>query len=238
MIRSYFFTGIILLLITLSLGYWFYNTRVIHHRIEANGSSVSGEAVSDMKSDNPVAPSVETVSVDVADSDLPRLFGVTITNDNKISIIEDPSTKSTGIYRIDDSVAGFIVLDIQEDKVLLLRDGKEFEIRLRDSKGIESDPLTAISVETSMPFSRPPRPLLPPGKKIPFLDTNFISEETMMPEEFEGEEDSEYVHPRFLRKPEHESFETPLTPVPPIRPTFGEDKGETDTDDEADTEEQ
>ena len=239
MIRNHFFKGLSLLLITLSLGYWFYNTQATHQRIEENRSSVSGEAVSDIKPDDSVNDNDLTYpsrtrasSADAADPDIPRLFGVTITNNDKIAIFQNPLTKSTGTYRIDDSVAGFIVVDIQQYKAILLRGNKKFEVELKNPEDFDTDPLTATSVETSGTFKLPPRPIPPPGKKIQYMESRPESEETTTPEDFDAQKDSGYIHPRFWRKPEHESFEIPLTPTPPIRPTFGDNTGETDTEKE------
>ena len=69
----------------------------------------------------------------------PRLFGTVIMNNNKTAILENPSTKTTKTYRINDSVAGFVVSEILEDRVVLLKGGSKIEVRLRDEKkGITS----------------------------------------------------------------------------------------------------
>ncbi|MBI4847024.1 MAG: hypothetical protein HY808_00400 [Nitrospirae bacterium] len=64
----------------------------------------------------------------------PRLFGTIILNDEKSAILEDPSTKATRTYRLNDSIAGFTISDIQEDRVVLLSDGDKTEVRLREEK--------------------------------------------------------------------------------------------------------
>ena len=242
MIRSHFYTGIILLLITLSLSYWLYNTKTT-----TNESAVKGEAVSDIKSDDPVndkdpssapVPSTEIVTADVTDPDLPRLFGTTITNKDKIAIFQDPFTKSTGTYRIDDSVAGFIVLDIQQYKAILLRGNKEFEVALKNPEDFETDPPISAEI-TPRTIKRPRLPILPFGRKWPpQIESRFSSEETMTSEEPEGEDDSEYIHPRFWRRPEYVYDDSRKDLTPPIAPTFGDDKVEIDTENEADTEKQ
>ncbi|HDH53550.1 MAG TPA: hypothetical protein ENH24_03590, partial [Nitrospirae bacterium] len=69
----------------------------------------------------------------------PRLFGTIILNNKKTAILEDPGTKTTKTYRINDSIAGFTVSEILEDRVVLLRDGESIEVRLWDEKkGIAS----------------------------------------------------------------------------------------------------
>ncbi len=83
----------------------------------------------------------------------PRLFGTVIMNNEKTAILENPSTKTTKIYRINDSVAGFVVSEILEDRVVLLRDGSKIEVRLRDEK-------KGISSKVKTPAKRkPPRRL-------------------------------------------------------------------------------
>ncbi len=69
--------------------------------------------------------------------DPPKLFGTVILNDYKTAILEDPETKSTKTYSVNDSVAGYVISDILEDKVVLTRDGEPFEVKLRESKGIQ-----------------------------------------------------------------------------------------------------
>jgi len=64
----------------------------------------------------------------------PQLFGTMIMTNTEFAIFENPSTKKTHIYYVNDEVGGFVVSDIQADKVMLLRDGESIEIRLRDDK--------------------------------------------------------------------------------------------------------
>lgn len=64
----------------------------------------------------------------------PRLFGTILLKGDKIAIIEDPHTKRTALLHINDEVAGYTVLDILEDKVVLENNGEPFMIWLRDDK--------------------------------------------------------------------------------------------------------
>jgi hypothetical protein len=80
--------------------------------------------------------------------DPPKLFGTIIFNDLKTAILEDPGTKSTKNYKINDTIAGFVVSDILEDKVVLLRDGESHEVKLRESKGITSPKRSSVSRKT------------------------------------------------------------------------------------------
>lgn len=225
--RSYLFIGIILLAATVSLGYWFYKVWVkpvnmpvqtiqqngVENKVSVNKRGI----VSDRNAD-------DLIPMTFATPEAPKLFGTIIMKYKKIAIFEDPITKITRIYYIGDSVAGFIILDIQEDRVILLWGDEEIEVYLRDAKDIQPVPLP--SVEASGMTTRPTRPILPPGTShvgMPDLESQLTSEETVMPEEDEEEADPYPAHPRWNRRPVHESFETPITPPPPITPTFGDE---------------
>jgi hypothetical protein len=86
------------------------------------------------------APSIkkEKIEKTAAPKNTPRLFGTIILGDNKTAILEDPETKTTKTYRINESVSGFVVSEILEDKVVLLNGSEKVEVRLRDDKGIKS----------------------------------------------------------------------------------------------------
>jgi len=94
------------------------------------------------------AAKTEVKTEKAADKNPPKLFGTIILNDLKTAILEDPDTKSTKNYRINDFVAGYVVSDILEDKVVLTRDGDSIEVKLRESKGVTA-PNKQISRSTS-----------------------------------------------------------------------------------------
>lgn len=80
----------------------------------------------------------------------PKLFGTIIMDSGKSAILEDPITKTKKLYNLNDSISGFIVSDIQEDKVIFLRGTEKIEVMLREVKGGAS-------------MMRPPaRPQMPP----------------------------------------------------------------------------
>ncbi len=87
---------------------------------------------------------VEKVEEKAPPRNPPKLFGTIILNDIKTAILEDPDSKSTKTYRINDSVAGYVISDILEDKVVFLRDGDPFEVKLREDKGIKAPARRAI----------------------------------------------------------------------------------------------
>jgi hypothetical protein len=80
----------------------------------------------------------EKIEKVAAPKNTPRLFGTIILGDNKTAILEDSETKTTKTYRVNESVSGFVVSEILEDKVILLSGSEKVEVRLRDDKGIKS----------------------------------------------------------------------------------------------------
>ena len=70
----------------------------------------------------------------VSPRDTPQLFGTIITGDKKIAILENPSTKKSGTYNVNDSVAGFVVSEILEEKVILKSGAEIVEVKLRSDK--------------------------------------------------------------------------------------------------------
>ena len=80
----------------------------------------------------------------------PKLFATIVRGSESIAIIEDPGTKKSKSYRINDNVAGFLVSEILEDRVILLSGDDKVEIKLRDDKGIKTSrpkPLVRQNVE-------------------------------------------------------------------------------------------
>lgn len=68
----------------------------------------------------------------------PKLFATIVRGSESIAIIEDPDTRKTKTYRINDLVAGFLISEILEDRVILLSGEDKIEIKLRDDKGIKT----------------------------------------------------------------------------------------------------
>lgn len=82
--------------------------------------------------------SQDTKSVTPPPKNQPKLFGTIIFGDKKTAILEDPETKTTKTYGLNDLVGGYTVSDIQEDKVILLWGGDQIIVRLREDKGVKS----------------------------------------------------------------------------------------------------
>lgn len=68
----------------------------------------------------------------------PKLFATIVRGSNSIAIIEDPATKKSKTYRINEVVSGFLISEILEDRVILLSGDDKVEIKLRDDKGIKT----------------------------------------------------------------------------------------------------
>ncbi|MBI4699233.1 MAG: hypothetical protein HY758_10115, partial [Nitrospirae bacterium] len=100
------------------------------------------------------------------------------------------------------------------------RHKEEIEVMVKGPKDVQPPLLPAE--DPSITTSRPARPIPPPGTShvgMPGAGSQPPAEETMTSED-PGQQTSGPVHPRFSRRPVHESFGTPLTPPPPISPTF------------------
>lgn len=99
----------------------------------------------------------------------PKLFGTIIMSNDKSAILEDPITKTTKLYHINNSIAGFIIADIQADKVILLRGTEKIEVYLRDAKNVRmprplmKQPKTPRKSQKSRPKRiQPQKPKTPP----------------------------------------------------------------------------
>lgn len=159
MFRNYFLINLLLVIIIAVLGIRLY--KVLAYRMDIpEESSVekvekSKDVVEDKRSDikeayfevitendlfrpSRSAPTTsDAKSTTVESKNPPKLFGTIILEGNKTAILEDPETKTSKIYRINDSLAGYVVSEILEEKVVLLRNGEEIEVKLRDDKGIK-----------------------------------------------------------------------------------------------------
>lgn len=64
----------------------------------------------------------------------PQVFGTTIMNDKRFALIENPATQKTGLYELNDTIAGFTISEILREKVVLARGDDTLEIGLREDK--------------------------------------------------------------------------------------------------------
>jgi len=107
----------------------------------------------------------------------PKLYGTIITNNEKGAILEDPISKVKRFYHINDTIAGFTVSDVQEDKVVLLRGEKKTEVKLREIKTITLPPRQPsapapmrppVQDENLQQLTQPTRPRrIPPHPRAP-----------------------------------------------------------------------
>jgi type II secretory pathway component PulC len=120
--------------------------------VERSVTEASFNVISELDLFRPSRSPAEKKEVEVEKGppkDPPKLFGTIIFNDLKTAILEDPGTKSTKNYKINDTIAGFVISDILEDKVVLQRDGESHEIKLRASKGIVAPKRSSVSRKTT-----------------------------------------------------------------------------------------
>ncbi len=183
--RSYFFINLILLIIIVLLGFRLYKAWIrpldIPTQTTQRQFQKDKKSPADRKEVNEAAYNVivqkdlfrpSRTAAPRADSNRssfpknpPKLFGTMIINNENFAILENPSTKTTKLYHVNDSVAGFIVSEIQKDKVILLKGSEKIEVKLRDVKGFKSP----ASLHAPKPSRGPrkPRPRRPRTRKQP-----------------------------------------------------------------------
>jgi len=154
MIRNYFLINIILLVIVGYLGTKFYKVYSDTYEIpsataikqiqkkthQAGGNETAPNAarfqvISDMDLFRPSrTPYKEDVKQQEVSRTPPRLFGTIIRGNEKTAILEDPNTKLTRMYHPNESIAGYVISDIFEEKVVLSLNGEKTEVKLREEK--------------------------------------------------------------------------------------------------------
>ncbi len=184
MIRNYFLLNLLLILVIGVLGNKFYH--VVKYTAEMPAEAGTGEvpkediaaghadkalddnayepiSVLDLFRPSRSAPSVENNAAEKPPlPNPPKLFGTVILNDNKTAILESSDTKTTKVYRINDNISGYTVLEIHEDKVVLLGNDEKVEVRLRDDKGAQAASRSVIRPPIMPQTSQP----LQPGRQI------------------------------------------------------------------------
>ncbi len=89
----------------------------------------------------------------------PKLFATIVIGNDSIAIIEDPLTKKTKSYHLNEVVSEFLIKEILEDRVILLLGEEKIEIKLRDDKGIITSrpkPMVKQRVKRTTPVRRVP----------------------------------------------------------------------------------
>jgi type II secretory pathway component PulC len=154
MIRNYFLINLILLVIIGFLGFRFYKVYSFPFKVPVEPAAKrvlketppvkSNDTVPDASHFQIISnldlfrpsrtPYKEDVKQQEAPKNPPRLFGTIIFGNEKTAILEDPNTKATHIYRVKDSIGGYVISDILEDRVVLSWNGEKSEVKLRDEK--------------------------------------------------------------------------------------------------------
>lgn len=194
MLRNYFLINLILIVIIGFLGFKFYEilarpldipTPLVQQQSQSDKSEstrtekdVTGEkkadldvsvyqviVLKDLFRPSRSAPKAEDTSTESFLKEAPKLFGTIILGDQRSAILEDPSTKITRLYRINDSFAGFIISDIQKDRVVLSKEGKSIEVKLREIKTIVLPPQQQPQIRPQVPPGDSRRP--PPPRQRP-----------------------------------------------------------------------
>jgi hypothetical protein len=116
-------------------------------------------------------PSRTEYKPDIAKSGLPpspppKLFGVLIMDNNRIAILEDPSSKRRKNYHLGDNIGDFVISEIEKDKVILLRGEEKVVVSIREIKTISPPTKPGATPRPTPrpapPTQRPPIPLPPP----------------------------------------------------------------------------
>jgi type II secretory pathway component PulC len=82
----------------------------------------------------------EKVVATTSPKDQPKLFGTIIIGDKKMAILEDPGTRERKTFGLKESVGGFTISEIAENKVVLSWSGEEVTVQLREDKGVKPLP--------------------------------------------------------------------------------------------------
>jgi len=223
MIRNYFLLNLLLIAIIGVLGNKFYH--VLKYSAEMPAEAGEGEVrKEDMPGGYKVKGIDESIFETISAHDLfrpsrtaplvekkgaekpqlpppPKLFGTVILNENKTAILEQPDTKTTKVFRINDTVSGYKVLEIYEDKVVLLGNDERVEVRLRDDKGVQAPGRTTVRPPLTSPQipqpggqiqrpgvmprqrARPVPPRRRPVRTVPPDNRNITPPETPQPQQ-------------------------------------------------------
>ena len=179
MLRNYFVINIILVLILGLLGFKFYGIATYSMDVPDAASVEVGKkpAGIDIKLKNRVPDKASFNAISKKDlfrpsrsaslvagktipktglDRYPKLFATIIQGSNSIAIMEDPGTKKTKSYHINDLIVGFKISEILEDRVILIRGDEKVEVKLREDKGVKSlSPKTPTRTTQQNTLKRP-----------------------------------------------------------------------------------
>lgn len=195
MLRNYFLINILLLITIAVLGFRFHSilatpmeipdspSRLEYGALKVKTSFIGrkevGEDSFDVISDKNLFSPSRTASRATKEEPQPtvdtskfQLFGTTIMTHKKFALLEDPESKKTKLYYLNDSIAGFTVSDIFEDKVILKKGDESIELRLRADKKF-TPPKTvqnrsaSVSRQAKRPQTTRRRPVRRPQRRRP-----------------------------------------------------------------------
>jgi type II secretory pathway component PulC len=162
MFRNYLVLNVVLFVVACFLGAELYGT--LNHRMkipmeppapaergtaeqnETGAKSVRMKSFDIIASANLFNPSrtsgkEETkVTVTPPPKDQPKLFGTIITGDKRTAILEVPSTRERKTFGLNESVGGYVISEIAENKVVLSWNGEKVTVQLREDKGVKPLP--------------------------------------------------------------------------------------------------
>ena len=205
MLRKYFLINIILISAAIFLGIKLYDSYAKPLVIPAKSikKQIPAEEQGEKKTENPVnkkndssvfqvivqkdlfrpsrtEPKIEEISKTGHPQALPpKLIGTVITESGAKAYLEDSVTKTTRAFGLKESVAGFIVHEIKENTVVLIKGEEKIELKITRVQTIEppgkkpSAPISQINPGPSpvqQPMQPPVRPLpmqVPPPHALP-----------------------------------------------------------------------
>ncbi|MBI5676417.1 MAG: hypothetical protein HZC48_11430 [Nitrospirae bacterium] len=156
MFRNYFFINIILILIVSFLGLRFYKAiiykkdnplNITVKKAEPDKIKAAGEdkgidkeslkviTEKDIFRSSRTASSSDANSTEMPPKNPPTLFGTVIVGAEKTALLKEEAGKAAKMYRVNESISGYLIVDIQDDKVLLEAGGQTIEVKLRGKRG-------------------------------------------------------------------------------------------------------
>lgn len=185
MFRNYFFLNIILILVVSFLGVRFYKAILykkespLNITIEKNeaGKNMADGVVEDQGfdraslkiiTDKDIFRSSRTSANDNSQMPLrnpPTLFGTVIAGSEKKALLKEDGGKSARMYRLRESVSGYLIVDILDDKVLLEAGGRTIEVKLRGKKSV--NPQLTSGTPAQRPQEAGPRRRVRPSPQRP-----------------------------------------------------------------------
>lgn len=112
------------------------------------------------------APQVEEIPLQFF-ANPPKLYGTIIMGNDKSAILEDPKTKTTKLYRLNDLLGGFTISDIQDNKVVLSMGDESIEVKLREIKTITAPRQQPVPVPQPQIQQPQPPQVRPQGTERP-----------------------------------------------------------------------